>query len=78
MSGLCKEAQLEALRSLQAQGLLDGLPERLYEVARLRLRHPTLSLRELAARCDPPATKASVHRRLKRVQELAPPGRSEG
>jgi len=65
------QKQLAALRALQAAGELDRLPDRLHEVARLRLRHPTLSLRELAARCDPPATKASVHRRLRKLQELA-------
>jgi len=30
------------------------------EAAELRLRHPTLSLRELAARAAPPATKAAT------------------
>jgi hypothetical protein len=65
------QEQLEAVRTLQATGALERLPDRLREVARLRLRHPTLSLRELAARCDPPSTKASVHRRLKRLVELA-------
>lgn len=65
------QEQLGALRALQASGELERLPERLHEVARLRLRHPTLSLRELAAKCDPPATKASVHRRLRVLRELA-------
>ena len=65
------QEQLGALRALQAAGELERLPERLHEVARLRLRHPTLSLRELAAKCDPPATKASVHRRLRTLQQLA-------
>ena len=63
--------QLAALRALEASGDLEDLPERLQEAARLRLRHPSLSLRELAAKCDPPATKASVHRRLERLVELA-------
>lgn len=63
--------QLEAVRALQRDGTLERLPDRLGEVARLRLRHPTLPLRELAARCDPPSTKASVHRRLKKLQDLA-------
>jgi cell division protein WhiA len=65
------QAQLSALRELQAAGKLEKLPSRLHEIAHLRLRHPTLSLRELAAKCDPPATKASVHRRLRKLQELA-------
>lgn len=65
------QEQLEAVRELQRAGVFDRLPDRLHEVARLRLRHPTLPLRELAVRCDPPSTKASVHRRLKKLQDLA-------
>ena len=66
------QEQLEAVRALERSGMLDRLPERLHEIARLRLRYPTLSLRELATKCDPPATKASVHRRLRRsLRELA-------
>jgi DNA-binding protein WhiA len=65
------QEQLGAVRALQASGELERLPERLHEVARLRLRHPTLPLRELASRCDPPATKAAVHRRLRALQRLA-------
>jgi len=65
------QAQLSALRELQAAGKLEKLPSRLHEIAHLRLRHPTLSLRELAAKCDPPATKASVYRRLRKLQDLA-------
>jgi cell division protein WhiA len=67
------QEQLEALRILQLEGTLERLPERLHEVARLRLRYPQLPLRELALKCDPPSTKASVHRRLRKLQELAAP-----
>ncbi|HWG57313.1 MAG TPA: DNA-binding protein WhiA [Gaiellaceae bacterium] len=65
------QLQLAAARELQRAGTLDELPEPLAQVARLRLRHPTLPLRELGARCEPPATKAAVHRRFRRLQELA-------
>jgi cell division protein WhiA len=65
------QAQLAAVRSLEREGRLERLPERLYEVARLRLRYPQSPLRELAAKCEPPASKASVHRRLSKIQELA-------
>jgi cell division protein WhiA len=65
------QRQLDAVRALQRDGVLERLPERLHEVARLRLRHPTLALRELAEKCEPPSTKASVHRRLRKLQELA-------
>ena len=64
-------AQLQAVRALEAEGVLDDLPPRLREAGRLRLRYPTLSLRELAARCDPPATKAAVYRRLTKLRRLA-------
>ena len=65
------QAQLEAVRLLQRDGTLERLPDRLHEVARLRLRYPQLPLRELAAKCEPPASKASVHRRLRKLQDLA-------
>ncbi len=63
--------QLEAVEWLRANDELDGLPDPLREAAELRLRHPTASLRELAARTDPAATKAAVHRRLRALEELA-------
>jgi hypothetical protein len=70
-TSLAAQAQLEAVRLLQRDGALERLPDRLHEVALLRLRYPQLPLRELAAKCEPPASKASVHRRLKRLQDLA-------
>jgi len=60
-------AQLEAVRSVD----VGSLPPRLREVAELRLRHPSLPLRELALKCKPAASKAAVHRRLRRIVELA-------
>jgi DNA-binding protein WhiA len=65
------QEQLEAVRALQRHGTLERLPDHLHEVARLRLRYPQLPLRELASKCEPPTTKASVHRRLRKLQDLA-------
>jgi DNA-binding protein WhiA len=53
--------QLEAIRALD----IATLPPRLAEIAELRLRHPSASLRELAAKARPPITKAAAHRRLR-------------
>ncbi len=64
-------AQLEAARALREEGALDRLPPPLVAAAELRLRHPSLSLRELAARADPPATKAAMAGRLARLVDLA-------
>jgi DNA-binding protein WhiA len=65
------QRQLDAARVLQASGSLETLAEPLREAAHLRLRHPAMSLRELAARTSPPATKAAMQRRLARLVELA-------
>jgi cell division protein WhiA len=65
------DVQLRAIRRLEREGRLGDLAPELGEIARLRTLHPTLSLRELARCCDPPATKAAAHRRLARIQRLA-------
>jgi DNA-binding protein WhiA len=59
--------QLEAIRALD----LDQLPPSLVEIAELRLRHPSASLRELAAKARPPITKAAAHRRLRALVQFA-------
>lgn len=64
-------AQLEAAEALRAEHRLEELPGELREAAELRMRFPTESLRELARRTDPPASKAAMHRRLRRLEDLA-------
>lgn len=63
--------QATAIRRLGDEGRLASLPAELQEIAELRLRHPSLPLRELAAKCRPPVTKAAAHRRLSRLVRLA-------
>jgi DNA-binding protein WhiA len=58
--------QLEAIRAVG----IDAVPPELVEVAELRLRHPSASLTELAAKARPPLTKSAVHRRLQAVTRL--------
>jgi DNA-binding protein WhiA len=60
-------AQVEAARALRESGELEQLAATLQDAAHLRLRHPSLSLRELAARADPPVTKAAMAGRLARL-----------
>jgi cell division protein WhiA len=64
-------AQLQAVRRLAEAGELSRLDASLQEIGALRLEHPSLTLRELALKCRPPTTKASAHRRLKKLQDLA-------
>jgi cell division protein WhiA len=63
--------QLEALRRLEREHRLDELSPRLRETAELRLRHPSLPLRELGLKCRPAVSKAAVHRRLQKLIGLA-------
>jgi cell division protein WhiA len=65
------QAQIKAVRRLERRGGLDDLAPELREMARLRVRHPSLSLAELAKRCRPPATKSAAQRRLARLVRLA-------
>jgi DNA-binding protein WhiA len=65
------DAQLRAIRRLESAGRLEDLAPDLRQIARLRARYPALSLRELAAKCRPPLTKASAQRRLSKLQRLA-------
>jgi cell division protein WhiA len=58
------QVQIRAIKRLQRRPGLASLPPKLTEIARLRLRYPSLSLRELAGKCSPPATKSAAQRRL--------------
>ena len=64
-------AQVEAARVLRESGELEQLATTLQDAAHLRLRHPSLSLRELAERADPPVTKAAMAGRLARLVSYA-------
>ena len=61
------QVQIRAIKQLE----LDELPESLQEIAALRLRNPSLSLRELALKCSPPTTKSAAQRRLASLVRLA-------
>lgn len=63
-------SQVEAIRRLEAEGALATLPDKLQEVAALRLAHPEDTLTQLAERCDPPITKSALNHRLRKLVEL--------
>ena len=63
--------QITAVRALERGGRLERLSRPLQEIAELRVRQPSLSLRELALECDRPTSKAAVHRRLRKLVDLA-------
>ena len=63
-------SQVEAIRRLEREGVLTALPDKLREVAALRLAHPEDTLSQLAERCDPPITKSALNHRLRKLVEL--------
>ena len=63
--------QLDAVRRLVADGTLETLAPTLQHAAVLRLRNPSLSLRELAEKAEPPLSKAAIAGRLARLVTLA-------
>ena len=65
--------QVEAIRRLERDGQLITLPDKLREVAALRLAHPEDTLAQLAERCDPPITKSALNHRLRKLVELGKP-----
>lgn len=74
-AGRAAHVQLQAVRQLERQGILDALPDEVREIAALRQRFPSASVRELAGRCKPPISKAAAYRRLRRIVRLADPDR---
>jgi DNA-binding protein WhiA len=65
--------QLEAIRAVGAE----SLPPELAQVAELRLRHPSASLRELAGKARPPLARATVQRRLQAIIRQAEAGSTQ-
>ena len=65
------QEQLEAIRKLEAAGLLEKQPEKLRQTASLRAANPELTLSELAEEFDPPVTKSCLNHRLRKITQLA-------
>ena len=63
--------QTRAIKRLQSRGLLETLPEELYEVAILRLENPDLSLMGLCKLPGSNLTRSGINHRMKKILELA-------
>ena len=63
--------QLEAIRRLDAEGKLEGLPPALQEIARKRLEAPEATLAQLGEMLTPPVGRSGVNHRLRRLMALA-------
>lgn len=65
------ERQTEAIASLVSQIGFDALPDKLREIAVLRLRQPEASLKQLGEMLSPPLSKSGVSHRLRQIERLA-------
>lgn len=62
---------LIAIDKLEANGVLETLPQPLQEAARLRRRHPDLSLAELVEESNEPVSKSGLSHRFRRICQKA-------
>ncbi|CCI87306.1 DNA-binding protein WhiA [Lactobacillus gigeriorum] len=70
--------QIEDIELIDKKQGLDSLPEKLATLARFRLKHPELSLKELAMQVpDGPISKSGVNHRFKKLKEIAANLRTE-
>ena len=63
--------QQQAIRFLQQQGALAGLPGPLQEIAALRMEYPEAAIQELGTLCIPKVGKSGVNHRLRKLEEIA-------
>ena len=63
------QAQLSAIRAVEREYGLDGLPEGLQQAALLRIANPESSLADLARLASPPVSKSCMSHRLKKLLE---------
>lgn len=64
--------QVEDIQLIDEKKGLETLPEKLQNLARFRLTHPELSLKEVAAQVpDGPISKSGVNHRFKKLHEIA-------
>ena len=64
------QKQADTIRQISLKQGLFTLPPGLQAVARLRLEHPELSLKELGELMDPPVGKSGVNHRMRRLMEI--------
>ena len=63
--------QMEDIRFIQETIGLDGLPESLQDMARIRLERPEATLQELGEALEPPVGKSGVNHRLRKLGQMA-------
>lgn len=63
--------QIEAIQAIEASVGLHSLPPKLRELAKLRLAHPDLTLKELGEKMNPKLGKSGVNHRMRQILNIA-------
>jgi len=63
--------QIDNIRLLQKEIGLDNLPDKLREVAEIRLQHPDMNLSEVGEMLKGNVSKSGVNHRLRKIDEMA-------
>ena len=73
------QRQVENIRFIDQTIGLEELPERLQEIARLRVEHQEVTLKELGEKvASGPVSKSGVNHRLRKIEEIANQLRKSG
>ena len=68
------EKHIANIKIIEERIGLENIPEKLREVAELRIKHPDLSLTELGEMMDPPMKKSGINKRFIKIEEIAKNG----
>lgn len=63
--------QAAAIKKIDKKIGISALPDKLREVAELRLENPDISIASLGEMCDPPLKKSGINNRIKKLEEIA-------
>ena len=63
--------QAAAIKKIDKKIGMSALPDKLREVAELRLENPDISIAALGEMCDPPLKKSGINNRIKKLEEIA-------
>ncbi|EPD85959.1 MULTISPECIES: DNA-binding protein WhiA [Paenibacillus] len=63
--------QIDNIRLIEREVGLESLPEKLREVAEIRVKHPDLNLKEVGDMLKGSVSKSGVNHRLRKIDELA-------
>ena len=63
--------QIDNIKFLEQEIGFDNLPDKLRQVAELRLKHPDMNLQELGELLQPKVSKSGVNHRLRKMDQMA-------